>query len=101
MKQSFSIYLLLDFEFGLCLVGKIAKIFVRSEGCNDRGKYRGCGRAYIKVNGKDYSIHKRGYNIVVLNAFTGMIMLGLSDQHTLLAMYTSNVFVLSTSILSL
>lgn len=79
------------FQFVLCLVGKIAKIFIRSEGCSDRGKYRGCGRAYIKVNGRDYSTHKRGYNIVVLNAFTGIIKLGFSDYHTLLDMNTSNV----------
>ena len=44
------------------------RIYIRSEACEDRGKARGCGRAYIKVNGKDYSRRGRGYNIVVLNS---------------------------------
>ncbi|KAJ7388373.1 hypothetical protein OS493_038048 [Desmophyllum pertusum] len=36
-------------------------IFVRSEGCNDPGKAPDtCGIAYIKVNGKDHSLHGRG-----------------------------------------
>jgi hypothetical protein len=65
-------------DFVLCPAGKIAKIYIRSEGCNDRGKYRGCGRAYIKVNGRDYSRHRRGHNIVVLNGFTGTIKLNVS-----------------------
>lgn len=72
MMQNYSICMLIYFRFALSPVGKIAKISIRSEGCNDRGKYGHCGRAYIKVNGRDYSTHRRGYNIVVLNAFTGI-----------------------------
>ena len=48
-------------------------ISLRSEGCNDRGRYRGCGRAYIRVNGKDYSPHKRGHNVVVVDHPTGKL----------------------------
>ena len=44
---------------------------IRSEGCNDRGKRGHCGRTNIKVNGKDYSRRRRGYNIVVVRADTG------------------------------
>ena len=47
-------------------------IFVRSEGCNDPGKAPNtCGIAYIKVNGKDYSLHGRGINVVVVDATIG------------------------------
>lgn len=56
-------------------LGNVLSIYVRSEGCEDRGRFRGCGRAYIKVNGKDYSRHGRGYNIVVLNSR------GLCEKH--------------------
>ena len=47
-------------------------IYVRSEGCNDPGKTPNtCGIAYIKVNGRDYSLHRRGHNVVVVDATTG------------------------------
>ena len=46
-------------------------IQIRSEGCNDRGKRGHCGLTNIKVNGKDYSRRRRGYNFVVLRADTG------------------------------
>ena len=70
------------FIFALFPVGKIAKIFIRSEGCNDRGKKGHCGRAYIKVNGRDYSTHRRGYNIVVLSAFTGILSITIYTSQT-------------------
>lgn len=44
---------------------------VRSEGCNDPGKTLPCGIAYIKVNGRDHSLHRRGHNVVVVDATTG------------------------------
>lgn len=47
-------------------------IYVRSEGCNDPGKTPNtCGIAYIKVNGRDHSLHRRGHNVVVVDATTG------------------------------
>ncbi|KAJ7370876.1 hypothetical protein OS493_028946 [Desmophyllum pertusum] len=50
-------------------------IFVRSEGCNDPGKAPNtCGIAYIKVNGKDYSLHGRGINVVVVDATIGVVL---------------------------
>ena len=45
---------------------------VRSEGCEDKGRGPGCGIASININGQDYSKHKRGYNLVVLDGSTGM-----------------------------
>ena len=48
---------------------------VRSEGCNDPSKHRGCGKAFIWINGKDYSRHSRGHNVVVLNYKTGKYFL--------------------------
>ena len=44
---------------------------ISSEGCEDPGKGRGCGQAYIWVNGRDRSLHRRGFNVVVLNAYNG------------------------------
>ena len=49
----------------------IANVAIRSEGCEDPSKHRGCGKAFIWVNGKDYSRHGRGHNVVVLNYKTG------------------------------
>ena len=49
-------------------------IHVRSEGCEDPGKAPGtCGIAYIKVNGVDHSLHRRGHNVVIVDAKTGTI----------------------------
>ena len=47
-------------------------IYIRSEGCNDPNKTPNtCGIAYIKVNGHDRSMHRRGHNVVVVDATTG------------------------------
>lgn len=47
-------------------------IHIRSEGCNDPGKVPNtCGIAYIKVNGEDHSLHRRGHNVVIVDAATG------------------------------
>lgn len=56
------------------LTGKEIVAYVRGEGCNDKGKTGKCGRAFIKVNGKDYSRHRKGFNFVVLNAVTGTLL---------------------------
>ena len=49
-------------------------IHIRSEGCNDPGKApNACGVAYIKVNGRDHSLHGRGHNTVVVDATTGNV----------------------------
>ena len=58
------------FIFGSCDAATV-NVELRSEGCNDKGKGPGCGRAYIWVNGKDRSRHHRGINAVVLNYRTG------------------------------
>ena len=47
-------------------------IHIRSEGCDDLGKDTG-GIAYIKVNGHDHSMHRRGHNVVVVDATTGNV----------------------------
>ena len=49
-------------------------VSVRSEGFEDRRYGRmlaGRARAYIKVNGRDYSRKRRGFDIVVVNRVTG------------------------------
>ena len=33
------------------------KVELRSEGCDDPGR-TGCGTAFIRVNNKDYSLHR-------------------------------------------
>ena len=55
---------------------------MRSEGCEDRGRQRGCGKAFIKINGRDHSKSRRGYNFVVLNGQTGKVNFMLSLCHT-------------------
>ena len=49
-------------------------VAIRSEGFEDRRYGRmlaGRARAYIKVNGRDYSRKRRGFDIVVVNRVTG------------------------------
>lgn len=49
-------------------------VAVRSEGFEDRKYGRmlaGRARAYIKVNGRDYSRKRRGFDIVIVNRITG------------------------------
>ncbi|XP_022800000.1 uncharacterized protein LOC111337884 isoform X2 [Stylophora pistillata] len=53
----------------------VLNVFIRSEACEDPGKAtNSCGFAYIKVNGKDYSPHLRGHNVVVISAVTGSVL---------------------------
>lgn len=42
----------------------LLNVELRSEGCDDPGT-AGCGRAFIKVNNQDYSLHTRGFNVAV------------------------------------
>ena len=51
----------------------VVDIHIRSGGCDDAGRKpsTSCGFAYIEVNGKDYSPHLRGYNVVVVDGATG------------------------------
>ena len=44
---------------------------IRSEACADPGKHGSCGKAFIWVNGRDLSRHRRGLNVAVLDYFTG------------------------------
>ena len=47
-------------------------MLLRSEGCDDPGVAPNtCGRAKIEVHGQDHSLHRRGHNIVVVDASTG------------------------------
>jgi hypothetical protein len=48
------------------------KVELRSEGCDDPKLVQvHCGRAYIKVNGRDYASKRRGHNLVILDLQTG------------------------------
>ena len=50
------------------------RVRVESQGYVDKKSGRtlyGRSRAYIRVNGRDYSLHRRGFNLVVLNGRTG------------------------------
>ncbi|KAJ7370812.1 hypothetical protein OS493_029803, partial [Desmophyllum pertusum] len=49
-------------------------IHIRSEGCDDPEKSGRCGTALIEVNGKDHSHHKRGHNVVIVDAKTGVVL---------------------------
>ena len=49
-------------------------VTVRSEGFEDRRYGRmlgGRAKAYIKVNGREYSPKRRGFNVVTVNLRTG------------------------------
>ena len=53
-------------------------VTVRSEGFEDRRYGRmlaGRARAYIKVNGREYSRKRRGFDVVIVNRRTGEIIL--------------------------
>ena len=50
------------------------RLSVESQGFVDKKHGRtlyGRSRAYIRVNGRDYSLHRRGFNIIVINRWTG------------------------------
>ncbi|XP_028407373.1 uncharacterized protein LOC114529999 [Dendronephthya gigantea] len=62
------------------IVNKLSKlqnglktIWIRSDGFDDGGRRGGAGYATIEVDGKDYAMRKRGYNVVVLNPVTGNV----------------------------
>ncbi|CAB3982538.1 chymotrypsinogen B-like [Paramuricea clavata] len=59
------------------------KVELRSEGCDDPKLVQvHCGRAYIKVNGRDYARKRRGHNLVILDLQTGRIEhQGVYDTH--------------------
>lgn len=46
-------------------------IYIRSEGFDDPGKTSRTGKAYIIVNGEDYSPNRRGVNVVTVDGKTG------------------------------
>ncbi|XP_028412309.1 uncharacterized protein LOC114535125 isoform X2 [Dendronephthya gigantea] len=48
-------------------------IWIRSDGLDDGGRRGSEGFATIQVDGKDYAMRKRGYNVVVLNSVTGNV----------------------------
>ncbi|CAH3108178.1 unnamed protein product [Pocillopora meandrina] len=57
-----------------CGTVRVLDIYIRSEGCDDPGKAPICGKAYIKVDGTDYSLQERGFNVVVVNGETGVFL---------------------------
>ena len=59
--------------FSFYFIGRLS-FSVESQGFVDKKRGRtlyGRSRAYIKVNGRDYSPHRRGFNVVVVNYKTG------------------------------
>ena len=47
-------------------------IHIKSEGCEDPKRPKNtCGFANITVKRTDYSLHGRGYNVVVVDGTTG------------------------------
>ncbi len=70
---------------------------IRAEGCNDPGA-KGCGFSVIIVDGVDRSLHRRGYNLVVMNENTGkgrlMILINHSDCTNLKVVGSSPTLVL-------
>ena len=54
---------------------RVLKLQIRSEGCDDKNKIvkQSCGLAMLKVDKQDYSKRGRGYNLVVVDGWTGML----------------------------
>ena len=68
-------------DLSLCVVRRM-RVYVRSEGCDDKIRGRRvsrCGRARFRVNGRDYSPPRgsrgRGFNIVVIDGMTGKLIM--------------------------
>eukprot|EP00794_Sanderia_malayensis_P007556 gene7556-8393_t len=62
---------------------KALHVKIQSEGCDDPRRTQGCGYTTIKVDGVDRSLHRRGYNFVILDAKTGAFQTAVSfDTHT-------------------
>ena len=60
-------------RFNYFLVGFI-RVRLESQGFVDKVRGRklyGRSRAYIRVNGRDYSLHRRGFNVVLVSRRTG------------------------------
>ena len=62
-------------SFLSCVLYSVAvsslEVVLQSEGCEDGTP--GCGIAYIKVNGVDYSLHHRGHNVAVFDYSSGEV----------------------------
>ena len=79
------------------LVAPSVDVYIRSEGCNDPQKTANtCGIAYIRVNGKDISLHIRGHNVVVLDEATGNIRC-VADSVVFNQNKTGDVLIFQTS----
>ena len=74
---------------------------VESQGYVDKKRGRtlyGRSRAYIRVNGRDYSLHRRGFNVVVISRRTGKFLLvRFLRDYSLSSVFLT--FVLSTAAL--
>ena len=60
-------------RFNYLLVG-FSRVRLESQGFVDKVRGRklyGRSRAYIRVNGRDYSLHRRGFNVVLVSRRTG------------------------------
>ncbi|XP_066018372.1 uncharacterized protein [Pocillopora verrucosa] len=57
-----------------CETVHVLDIHIRSEGNDDPGKAYRRSKAYIKVDGIDYSLQKRGFNVVVVDGETGVFL---------------------------
>ena len=65
-------------------------IFIRSRGCDDPGRPTDgrCGRTFINVNGTNVACSRKGHNVVIVDAKTGTIMLGVSPKKCTIGAFT-------------
>ena len=54
-----------------CFLLGFLNVTIRSEGCDDPNLSGENATAFIWVNGTDYSLHGRGFNLAVFNITTG------------------------------
>ena len=81
-SEEWSFYQNIEIDYPASYMSKASKgnktgslnITIRSEACDDPGiPPETCGFGIIKINGKDYSPLRRGYNVVLVNADTGVV----------------------------
>ena len=62
-------------------VASFVNIYIRSRGCDDPEKPDGgCGNSFIRVNGNNYAPRRKGHHVVIVDAKTGTIVLGVTPK---------------------
>lgn len=85
---------IINLKYVICVlsVASFLKIYIRSEGFNDPRMTSGKRAAYIIVNGNDHSPYRRGHNVVIVDAETGIAVFCRDPWHTFIKNEIENRF---------